>query len=847
VSLDRTKVLEAAQRYLAKGQYDRAIAEYRKLVVDDPKDVRTWLKIGDLYTRKGSRKEACDTYQRVAEQYAEQGFFLKAVAVFKQILKLDPTRLDVLVRLAEMYEQLQLVSDALASYEQVAQSYVRAGDPDKALTILGRMANIDAENVPIRIKYAEALSKAGKTEAAADAFEASAQILKEQGRLEDYVKVAERMLYHRSTNLDAARDLAEYYLQRNDAKRALSKLQLCFKANPRDLATLELLANAFYMLGQTPKTVSVFREMARIHQEGGSDEERARILTRILELDPGDKEARQALAAFAPRDSAPARPHLAHPEPDSDEELLDEELLEEEDASLLEADDSGEVEEEVLVVDEDEVAASGPPSARSAPRASSSPSRRSIDPVQAVAEGSAALQMPGIPPDVAREAQVARLLTECDVFLRYGLRSKVIAQLHRVLEIDPTHIEARERLKDLHLDGGDAQAALEQLYAIVDLLEEKDPAAAKFYVHQIAELRGQLPSEPAADPSPAAPGEEPMATALTVPTVRESMPGPELTIEPALEDFPGAEELEGLPIPPAGEMDDERLLAPMSPEEFEAVPMSSPQISAPPPVANEAEPGEIEELLDEAEFFVAQGLYEEAIGSLRDALTIHAGHPLLSERLAELEAVAASVPPPALVPTDSGVQIAEELEQELGPFAAEETGSDVLDVESVFAQFKKGIEETIGLEDSDTHYDLGIAYKEMGLLDDAMHEFELCLTNKQRECMAHTMIGLCSLEKGETADAIGHFKKGLYADVKTENEELGLYFELGVAYELLRDPKEAIYYFQKVLKRAPEFRNVTDRIAALTVPGEEPPSETAGNEGGDDVDSAFDDLMGERD
>ncbi len=48
-------------------------------------------------------------------------------------------------------------------------------------------------------------------------------------------------------------------------------------------------------------------------------------------------------------------------------------------------------------------------------------------------------------------------------------------------------------------------------------------------------------------------------------------------------------------------------------------------------------------------------------------------------------------------------------------------------VEDVFSQFKKGVEETVKPEDSDTHYDLGIAYKEMGLLDDAVHEFETAL------------------------------------------------------------------------------------------------------------------------
>ena len=120
VSVDRTKILEAAQKHLAKGAYDKAIVEFQKLVRADPTDVRTWLKIGDLYARKGSTKEAVDTYVKVADQYASQGFFLKAVAVQKQILKLDGSRLDVHLRLGEMYEQLQLVSDALATYETVA-------------------------------------------------------------------------------------------------------------------------------------------------------------------------------------------------------------------------------------------------------------------------------------------------------------------------------------------------------------------------------------------------------------------------------------------------------------------------------------------------------------------------------------------------------------------------------------------------------------------------------------------------------------------------------------------------------------------------------------------------------
>jgi len=254
VALNRAKVIEVAQKHLAKGNFERAIAENRKLVEDDPRDVRTLLKIGDIYTRQGSRPEAVRTYEQVAEHYASQGFFLKAVAVCKQILKLEPGRIEVSLKLGQMYEELQLVSDALTTYELVAQTFARAGNMDRALDTLGRMAALDAENIPVRIKYAEALSKAGRTEDAADEFAAGAALLEQQGRIEDYLKVSERLLYHRPADLDLARKLSSVYLERNDAKRALAKLQLAFKANSKDVRTLELLAQAFRLLGQTPKT-----------------------------------------------------------------------------------------------------------------------------------------------------------------------------------------------------------------------------------------------------------------------------------------------------------------------------------------------------------------------------------------------------------------------------------------------------------------------------------------------------------------------------------------------------------------------------------------------------------------
>lgn len=857
MALDRTKVLETAQKHLAKGQYDRAIAEYHKLVQSDPNDVRTWLKIGDLYTRKGSPREACDTYARVARQYSEQGFFLKAVAVYKQILKLDPSRLDISLALAEMYEQLQLVSDALNTYEHVAAGYARQGDVDRALHTLHRMTELDPENIPVRIKYAEALSKAGRVDEAARAFEIGANLLRIQGRMDDYIKVAERLLFHRPDDVALAKELAQTYLDGGDAKRALSKLQLCFKANPRDITTLTLLARAFQTLGQLPKTVSVYKEIARVHQDAGHAEDRAIVLKQILEIDPSDPEARAALASYAPPTSRRAPSQLTPPPAAV---VGGPPMMRDDDEPVLEMVDG---EDDAIVLDEDaDVELSEQPSIEEEGR--SEPSLE-IEVVQTGTQQSLS-NHPSIPPDVAREAQIARLLTECDVFQRYGLRTKVVEQLSKVLQIAPDHVEARERLKDALIEQGKTTEAVEQLYVLAGMFEADKPQVAHFYYKQILEIDpGAEParSRAAARSIPPPPAGDSDVLFVDEGTVDEGIRRSSTIPESHDPTDNGLMTERGLPLSslhgeyevereyPPGGVRETTALEPMSPEEFERAPLRP---STPGAVAASREraslpPGEIEEILDEAEFFIAQGLIEEARGTLQESLNSHPEHPLLIEKLTELaelaaENVVASSNRPAS--DDDSFMLAQKLAEELGGDEAPEptdAGSDVLDVETVFAQFKKGVEEQIGIEDSDTHFDLGIAYKEMGLLDDAIHEFELARSNPQRECIAYTLIGLCFVEKGEIPEAIASFKKGLYADNKTDREELGLYFELGTAYELMHDPKEALYYYQKVHKRDGTFRNVEDKLRALTRRASLPPDSPAGEV--DDVDQAFDDLLGE--
>jgi len=173
-----------------------------------------------------------------------------------------------------------------------------------------------------------------------------------------------------------------------------------------------------------------------------------------------------------------------------------------------------------------------------------------------------------------------------------------------------------------------------------------------------------------------------------------------------------------------------------------------------------------------------------------------------------------------------------------------ETDSQV-DVEEVFAAFKEGVAKQVSVDDAQSHYDLGVAYKEMGLLEDAIREFEIAARDEQRECVCRSMVGMIQMERGKIAEAVDAFQKGLAAPVKSSEQEMVLCFDIGAGYETLNRTKEALSFFQRVALRDPKYRGVSDRIDQLS--GRTAPKKGAvvGAGSEDDLDKAFDDMLGD--
>jgi len=171
VAVNKDRIRASAHKHLQKGNLPKAIREYERLIAGDPNDVRSLLKIGDLQQRQGHNELACDAYSQVAQTYSKQGFFLKAAAVLKQILSINPQLLAINLKLASIYEKLELGPDARRQYLNAAMLYAERGDWHNRITILEKLVQLEPTDVPTVKALAECYIASGNTQRAYEVLE----------------------------------------------------------------------------------------------------------------------------------------------------------------------------------------------------------------------------------------------------------------------------------------------------------------------------------------------------------------------------------------------------------------------------------------------------------------------------------------------------------------------------------------------------------------------------------------------------------------------------------------------------------------------------------------------------
>jgi len=320
MAVQRDKVIASAEKLVAKGKIEPAIKEYERLLDDNPNDVNTLNRIGDLWVRINRNDEAVKTFGRIADFYAKDGFFLKAIAIYKKINKLDPSKLEVYGKLADLYAKQGLAMEAKSQYQVLADYYLKHGDPNAALGIYRKISELDPNSINVHVKLADLHSQIGQTGEALKEYDRVGRMLLKRGMLDEAVQVFKKALKIDAKNIELVESLitalleakdydngikivetaletnknnpkllglwAKIQLARGDANSARSTLERALAADPNEVSVRETLADLYLKQNNADKALEMVAPSVERSLGRGERAAAVEMLNRVLRVNP---------------------------------------------------------------------------------------------------------------------------------------------------------------------------------------------------------------------------------------------------------------------------------------------------------------------------------------------------------------------------------------------------------------------------------------------------------------------------------------------------------------------------------------------------------------------------------
>jgi tetratricopeptide (TPR) repeat protein len=179
---ERDEALKKAEKLLRQGKLDLAIAEYARMIEEQPRDWNTRNTLGDLYIRAAQPDKACAQYMQIADHLMHEGFYPKAAAIYKKILKIKPDEEAVQLNLGEISAKQGLLADAKTYFLGIAGRRRARGDRGGADEMIVRLGALDPGDFDARALAASTLAQNGDPIGAAIHYRAMHADLVEKGR-----------------------------------------------------------------------------------------------------------------------------------------------------------------------------------------------------------------------------------------------------------------------------------------------------------------------------------------------------------------------------------------------------------------------------------------------------------------------------------------------------------------------------------------------------------------------------------------------------------------------------------------------------------------------------------------
>ena len=876
---DVNKLKKKAAEFELKKQFDKALAVYVEILdsydaSDEEVDVSLFNRVGDLYLKQGSVGDAVDYYEQAVDRYAEGGFHNNAIALCNKILRNSPGRATVYYKLGKISAQKGFKGDAKKNFLEYADRMQASGKIDEAFRALKEFADLCPDQDDIRLMLAEQLSKKGRGSEAIEQLQLLYVRYSHEGRAAEARATVERMkaidpsAEPRELGAAPSRSAADLvFLDLNDstpsastsraAKRATLGLQVIDTGEMAEVRRPSSAADAHAtpILSAAPIPSAPEVPAERIAEILDTPVLEPAVLDAVTRADEFERSAGAAEGAslleglestsFAAPDQSAASHELldfeptsfgsepvAIPAPIANDELLDFDLPptrvpDEEPVALI---DFGEID---LGPPGDDVE-STPPVHHARPSLLGLPmlvDEEGLEPVAAddgaTIGGDLELIMPDGTPargtpvqqtiddlplmdlDLPQSGEatagitggLARNSIEVDslelVIERPESHDSSTAETERDLEIIPTPPTARRqstviaaqdvdllqalaeadpddnllrrRLAEAMLESGDRAGGLRELEAAMVGFERNDDlSAASKLADEIVLLNpGSVRHHQKRVEYAFRTNERgrlieaylQLADALfRAGQIEKSRAIYQRVIDLSPDDLRAQAALESFPVPePVPEP------APPAPKSRQTSGISRP-ITPAPAVPVTPAPSSDDEYIN------------------------------LGDWLRDDEA-----------PKDTRMVVAEK----------EPTGDEEADFQDMLKKFKQGISENVEDEDHQSHYDLGVAYKEMGLLDEAISEFQKALRAPSNRVPTYEALGLCFIEKEQYPMAATILGRALHEPGMSESHLIGVLYLLGRCAQERGQRDAAIEYYQRVFVVDIQFQDVGERLAMV--------------------------------
>ena len=671
----RTKAAE----FFQKGDYAKAVAEYKKVLELEPGNASVYNFIGDAFVKLNNIDEAVSNYMEAAKGYGNDALYNNAIAVCKKILRSKKDDPEIYKMLGDLYIQQGLINEAITNLLEYSERKIKEGKPDLAFPVYHQIVELNPQNLAIRSKLADMYLSQKRVPQAIEEFTKLAQAYRENGRLIEAEaidakvrsmkgetaapsavapapvpeirpqQVIDELTHHASPEINLevpshqgkpVMGIPTLSIQKETEKPFVPE------RSKQDWATNVELGDLLVEIGSVQEALDQYHTAANGYLGDGNIDKSITIYKKIAELQPLELRSRQKLVEISLQSNQP-------------------------------------------------------------------------------------------------EAMVDAYLGLAECLYRRELKEQAAAVYQKVLEIDPVN-----------------ETALESLSLLLPEMPEGGMDMPGFQVQP----EFKAPPQPSISIQPPSSTIQPQAMEpAAAPSTGFDFASFQPAVQPQPEETTDGTPSWQLPVQEPG-----------------AVPTDQSFLHSQPQEEQKEEPSHL----------TAQPQEEQP----QDDGNVHWGREMVEGgRQSRVK-----------------FSVADD-EQSQAPQAQEE----YLSLNDILAEFKEGVYQSIKQEDFQGHYDLGIAYKEMGLVQEAIAEFQISSKGEKERLKSFEMLGICFMERGEYKFAIRQMERGLATPGYEEEAYMGLRYNLAQSYENLGEVDNAVKAYEEIYSIDVSFKDVTQKLQQL--------------------------------